>query len=74
MTDNVVKLAPREVNQEAIEIVEDVLARLKSGESLAVAVVEIRQGRTVGTAYSASDYYHELNSGAARLAARIAME
>lgn len=71
---NVVKLAPLAINQEAIDLVEDVLARLRCGESLAVGIVEVRRGRTVATAFSFADCYHETNSGAARLAARLAID
>jgi len=67
-------LAAASVNREAIELAEEVLERLRSGETIAFAVIEVRKARTVGTAYVAADQYHLLNSGAARLAVRIASE
>lgn len=61
-------------NQAAIDLAEEVLGRLRSGETIAFAVVEVRKARTVATGYVAADQYHLLNSGAARLAVRIASE
>lgn len=64
------------VNKTAIEAVELLLARLRSGESSAMAYVEISRGGIVSTVYSNSEEgcYHHLNSGCARLAQRIASE
>lgn len=62
------------INEEAIELVEGVLERLKTGKSLAIAIVEVYSTNEVGTAYSKSNKYHHLNSGAARLAARLAVD
>lgn len=59
-------------NGEAISMCEAVLERLRSGESVAFGFVEVRRGRTVGTGWSRSEVYHLLNSGAARLAHRLA--
>jgi hypothetical protein len=67
-------LAADPVNADAIGLIEDVLERLIAGETVAVAVVEVRKARTVATAYTAGEHYHTLNSGCARLAARIATE
>jgi len=63
-------------NTEALKLVEDVAERLRSGESIAVALIEVRKGRTVATAWSQppDGAYHLLNSGAARLAARLALD
>lgn len=63
-------------NADALKLVEDVAGRLRSGESIAVALVEVRKGREVATAWSQSPdgSYHLLNSGAARLAARLALD
>ncbi len=63
---------PTGKNRDAIELCEEVLARLKSGEAVAVALVEVRRGGVVATAVSKSDVYHQLNSGAARLASSLA--
>lgn len=68
------RAARTSVNDDAIELVEGLLERLRSGDALAVAIVEVRRDREVATAYSASDQYHYLNSGAARLAARLALD
>jgi hypothetical protein len=63
------------VNSDAIALVEGTLERLKSGKVIAVAVVEVEaDSGSVGTHYSKADSYHHLNSGAARLAARLANE
>lgn len=63
-----------EVNASAVSLVEEVLERLRSGVTLAVAVVEVKKGRLVATGWvdSPSGSYHELNSGAATLASRLA--
>lgn len=62
------------VNSDAIELVEEVLSHLRSGEAVAVAIVEVLKAGNVATSYCASQSYHQLNSGAARLAARLASE
>lgn len=66
--------AKDQINKNAIELVEEILVRLKSGESVAFGFVEVRKARTVATGYSdcKDGAYHLLNSGAARLAARLA--
>lgn len=76
----VLELVPRttsgavEVNHDAVLLIEGVLERLKSGKSVAVAVVEVLDRSDVACAFSRSTYYHQLNSGAARLAARLAAD
>lgn len=67
-------LDDRPVNSDALQLAEATVERIKSGEVIAVAIVEVRRERTVAIAYSRSDQYHLLNSGAARLANRIASE
>lgn len=64
------------VNQDAIELVSGLLDRLKSGESVAVALVEVKADHnTVATAYSKSDRaYHLMCSGCARLLTRISQD
>lgn len=63
------------VNLDAIASVEGLLARLKSGEAVAAAFVEVSaQPGVVGVYYSPSSDYHRLCSGCARLAARIALD
>lgn len=59
-------------NVEAIKMCEGVLQRLKAGDSVAFAYVEVMRGHNVATGYSGGTTYHLLNSGAARLAHRIA--
>jgi hypothetical protein len=59
-------------SQEAIELVDGVLARLKSGESVAAAIVEVKPGGLVAQGWSGGPYHHELSSGAATLAWRLA--
>lgn len=63
-----------EVNTEAVDLIERMLERVRSGEVVAVALVEVKRGGVVATAYSNSrtGHYHGLNSGAARLAHRLA--
>lgn len=60
--------------QDAVELVEELLARLKSGETVAVAIVDVRLGSAVATAWAGNEHYHKLNSGAARLSVRLASE
>ena len=67
-------LADEPVNEDAVQMIEGLLERLRSGEAVAVAVVEVMKAGTVATAYSTSFSYHQLNSGAARLASRLASE
>ena len=51
---------------------EELLERLRAGQSVAVAFVEVKRGGIVATAFSKSDVFHFLNSGAATLANRLA--
>ena len=76
MTADVLKLVRTDdrPNEGAIELVEGLIDRLKSGDALAVAFVEVRRGNTVCTGYSTSNQYHCLNSGAAILASRLAAD
>lgn len=66
-------LVADEVNTEAVELLSGLLERVRGGESVAVAIVEVRRGGVVSTAFanSHSGAYHALNSGAARLASRL---
>lgn len=60
-------------NMDAIELVQTALDALRSGNVIAVAVVMVdKDMRTVSTGWSRSKAYHQLNSGAARLSARLA--
>ena len=61
-------------NTDAIDIVERLLARLKSGAVVDVAIVEVASDGTVSDEWSGKRSYHLLNSGAARLAHRLAAE
>lgn len=72
MAAEVVQLKSRETNPDAIALVEGLLARLRSGEAVAVAFVEVCRGQLVATEYDCGREYHALNSGAARLAHRLA--
>lgn len=60
-------------NKSALEMVEAVASRLRSGESVGVAIVEIGRDRSVAYGWQA-DHYHLLNSGVARLAAKLALD
>lgn len=63
-----------EVNGEAVEMLSGLLERVRSGEAIAVAFVEVKRGGIVANAFanSRTGSYHALNSGAARLAYRLA--
>lgn len=65
---------PKSVNKDAQQMVEDLLERVKSGETVDVAVVEVTNKGTVATAWSGAGFRHMLNSGAAVLAQRLAAE
>ena len=60
------------VDADAIERVEGLLERLRSGESVACAVVEVRPGSEIATWWPANVRHHELLSGAAALMTRLA--
>lgn len=74
MTDKIVplSLAAEKVNKDALCLAEETVERLKRGEVIAVAIIEVRKAGTVATAVSKSSCYHALNSGAARLASHLA--
>lgn len=63
------------VNEEAVRGVEALLERLRSGETVALALVEVRRANTVADGFFNSEmgHYHLLMSGSARLHARLAM-
>lgn len=69
---SLVSAPPEAIDPDLLERAEELLARVKSGETLALATVEVQRGRIVQTGWSDNGYYHELNSGAARLANRLA--
>jgi hypothetical protein len=68
------KKIEHEVNDDAIKLAEGLLERLRSGEAIACAFVEVKRAGWVATAYSKSNSYHHLLSGACRLQNRIASE
>ena len=72
MTSSIVSLAKPNINQEAVDLVEGLLADIRSGEVVAVGFVAVKSGGVVATSYSHRAEYHQLNSGAAVLAHRIA--
>lgn len=58
-----------------IDAAERLMAKIKAGEVIGMALVEVRRGGDVATFYSQSTAcYHALNSGCARLADRIARD
>lgn len=65
-------LAARDVNEDALRLVEATLERVRSGEVTSVAIAEVRRGRMAATAFSRGEDYHLLNSSAARLAVQLA--
>lgn len=68
----VVKLLTHPVNPDAVELLERILADAKEGEIESVAIVAVRRAGEVETVSSQTSHYHQLNSGAARLAAALA--
>lgn len=67
------KLANPAANTDCLELLQEAVNRVLTGDTAAVAVVEARRGGQVTYAWtSTSDCYHQLNSGAARMAARLA--
>lgn len=59
-------------SQAAIDLVSGLLERLKSGECVAAAIVDVSPDGGVGTGWSKSQHHHLLTSGAATLAWRLA--
>ena len=57
---------------EVVNFLRESLERAENGEVLAVALVEVRRGGAVATAWTCGNSHHFLNSGAARLASRLA--
>jgi hypothetical protein len=59
------------IRHEMLELAESLLARVRAGTVVALAIVAVhRDGVEISIA--GGDYYHDLNSGAARLAHRLA--
>lgn len=78
MTDlNVIALPKTSrINQSALEMAQSLVERIKSGEVVTIAVVEVRADKVIAAACSDRPVgtYHLLNSGAARLAHMLAGE
>jgi hypothetical protein len=64
----------RQPEPEVVDMLAQALKKAKAGQVLAVGVVLVGPGGAVGTMYASKNHYHELNSGAARLAHRICNE
>jgi hypothetical protein len=61
-----------DVREEVVEFLERALERARAGETIGVAIVEVSKGREVAIDH-VGESYHLINSGAARLAARLAI-
>jgi len=68
------RIADRPVHDVALALAEEVLARVKSGETTALATVEVHPAGDVEIHTAHRGQYHHLNSGCARLAAMMASE
>ena len=64
----------RPVNVEVLELAAEVLQRVQSGDTLAIAVVEVHPGGDVSFSTTDTPHYHLLNSGCARLAVAMASD
>lgn len=64
--------APNDPDPELVEFVEEILARVKAGKVIAIGTAEVEQGGKVAVGFCHKNHYHQLNSGAARLSARLA--
>lgn len=74
MTAKLAALALEQPNPELVPYIEEILERAKRGEVVAVGVVEVERGGRVAVGFCHMNQYHQLNSGAARLSARLATE
>lgn len=75
MTTKLAALALEQPNPELVPYIEEILERAKRGEITAIATVEVERGGYVASGLcNDGKSYHALNSGAARLSARLATE
>lgn len=58
--------------QSAIDLLEATLAEVRKGEVIAIGMVTVFRDGGVGTTWSDGNCYHQMNSGAATLSARLA--
>lgn len=66
---------PAHHENEAISLIEETLRELRDGSAIAVGIVLVRKNGNVATAWDGADNcHHQLSSGAARLANRLASE
>lgn len=74
--DNVqtLTLAKPAPDNEVVDMLEKSLARAREGEVIGLAIIEVNRAGVVSNAYTHHKNYHSLNSGAARLAYRLAGE
>ncbi len=70
--NNVISLVQPEINQDALRAARELVEKIEHGDVIACGIIAVQRVRTVSTIVSASKAYHELNSGAARLAAILA--
>ena len=62
------------VHQSVVHLLQEALDLALQGEVVAAAVIYVSPDQTVTSGYTGGHSYHYLNSGAARLAARLARE
>lgn len=76
MTAVVLRLVPpkeRPADRDILEILEGLMERVKSGDTIGIGFVEATTAGGVRTAFVGKKCYHQLSSGASTLAFRLAM-
>lgn len=68
------RIAERSVDEDVLALAEEVVERVKAGETVSLAVVEVHPAGNVSWRRVTERNYHALNSGCARLAAAMASE
>jgi hypothetical protein len=75
MSDNIIKLhAGDGINRDIVLLCEELLERARKGVVLGLAMIEHHRGDEVAISVSTTGSYHQLNSGAARLAWMLASQ
>jgi hypothetical protein len=76
MSENIIKLHPGDdrIDRDIVLLCEELLERARNGALVGLALIEHLRGDEVAISVSMTSSYHQINSGAARLAWMLASQ
>lgn len=63
MTIKVLETRKTRIREDALELVENLLEKVKAGEVVSVAFIAVTEDGGVAVAHSTTDYYHQIIAG-----------